>query len=61
MAKVEEAKEIPTVKVLDAAIVPTKKTFPPRAVIVLLGMMLGTTMAMTWVLAKMRGYILHAS
>ena len=31
-------------KVLDAAIVPTKKTFPPRTVIVILGMMLGTTM-----------------
>ena len=31
LAKVEEAKEIPTVKVLDAAIVPTKKTFPPRS------------------------------
>ena len=37
MAKVEEAKEIPTVKVLDAAIVPTKKTFPPRTVIVHFG------------------------
>ena len=49
MAKVEEAKEIPTVKVLDAAIVPTKKTFPPRTVIVILGMMLGTTIAMSWV------------
>jgi uncharacterized protein involved in exopolysaccharide biosynthesis len=54
LAKVEEAKEIPTVKVLDAAIVPTKKTFPPRTVIILLGMMLGTTVAMTWVLAKTR-------
>jgi uncharacterized protein involved in exopolysaccharide biosynthesis len=54
LAKVEEAKEIPTVKVLDAAIVPTKKTFPPRTVIVLLGTMLGSTMGMTWVLAKTR-------
>ena len=61
MAKVEEAKEIPTVKVLDAAIVPTKKTFPPRAVIVLLGMMLGTTVAMTWVLGKMRWDSVDAS
>ena len=54
LAKVEEAKEIPTVKVLDAAIVPTKKTFPPRTVIVIFGMMLGTAVAMTWVLAKTR-------
>jgi uncharacterized protein involved in exopolysaccharide biosynthesis len=61
LAKVEEAKEIPTVKVLDAAIVPTKKTFPPRTVIVILGMMLGTTMAMTWVLAKTRWDAVDAS
>lgn len=61
LAKVEEAKEIPTVKVLDAAIVPTKKTFPPRTVIVLLGMMLGTTVAMTWVLAKTRWDAVDAS
>jgi uncharacterized protein involved in exopolysaccharide biosynthesis len=61
LAKVEEAKEIPTVKVLDAAIVPTKKTFPPRTVIVLLGMMLGTTMAMTWVLGKTRWDAVDAS
>jgi uncharacterized protein involved in exopolysaccharide biosynthesis len=52
LAKVQEAKEIPTVKVLDAAIVPTKKSFPPRTVIVLLGTMLGITMAMTWILGK---------
>jgi len=61
LAKVEEAKEIPTVKVLDAAIVPTKKTFPPRTVIVLLGMMLGTTIAMTWVLGKTRWDAVDAS
>jgi capsule polysaccharide export protein KpsE/RkpR len=54
LAKVQEAKEIPTVKVLDAPIVPTKKTFPPRTVIVLLGTMLGVTLAMTWILGKTR-------
>jgi capsule polysaccharide export protein KpsE/RkpR len=61
LAKVQEAKEIPTVKVLDAAIVPTKKTFPPRTVIVLLGMMLGATVAMTWVLAKTQWDAVDAS
>ena len=30
LAKVQEAKEVPSVKVLDAAVVPTKKSFPPR-------------------------------
>src|SRR6202047_11587 len=33
-AKVQEAKEIPTVKVLDHADVPDKKSFPPRLVII---------------------------
>lgn len=61
LAKVEEAKEIPTVKVLDAAIVPTKKTFPPRSVIVILGMMLGTAIGMTWILAKTQWEAVEAS
>lgn len=54
LAKVQEAKEIPTVKVLDPAMVPTKKSFPPRAVIVVLGTMLGLTLAMTYVAGKTR-------
>lgn len=37
LAKVQEAKEIPTVKVLDAPMVPEKKVFPPRSLIILLG------------------------
>jgi uncharacterized protein involved in exopolysaccharide biosynthesis len=37
MAKVQEVKEIPTVRVLDPANVPDKKSFPPRVFIVLLG------------------------
>ena len=52
LAKVQEAKEIPTVKILDPAIVPTKKSFPPRTVIVALGTMLGIALAMTWLLGK---------
>jgi capsule polysaccharide export protein KpsE/RkpR len=52
LAKVEEAKEIPTVKVLDPAIVPTKKSFPPRTLIVVLGTMLGLALAMAWVAGR---------
>jgi uncharacterized protein involved in exopolysaccharide biosynthesis len=52
LAKVQEAKEIPTVKVLVPAIVPTKKSFPPRILIMLLGTMLGITLAMMWILGK---------
>jgi capsule polysaccharide export protein KpsE/RkpR len=37
LAKVQEAKETPSVKVLDAARVPEKKSFPPRTFITLLG------------------------
>jgi len=54
LAKVQEAKEIPTVKVLDAALVPTKKSFPPRAVIVVLGTMLGIAVAMMGIVGKTR-------
>jgi len=52
LAKVEEAKEIPSVKVLDAAVVPTKKSFPPRLAIILLGTAVGMTLAVIWVLAN---------
>jgi uncharacterized protein involved in exopolysaccharide biosynthesis len=37
LAKVEEAKEVPSVKVLDAAAVPTKKSFPPRGLLTVAG------------------------
>jgi len=54
LAKVEEAKEVPSVKVLDAAVVPTKKSFPPR----LLFTAAGTTFALlamcAWLFAKQK-------
>jgi uncharacterized protein involved in exopolysaccharide biosynthesis len=53
MAKVQEAKEIPTVKVLDPALVPTEKSFPPRGMIIVLGTALGVTLAFAWVLGKL--------
>ena len=49
MAKVQEAKEIPTVKVLDAADIPDKKTFPPRLLIIFLGTVLSLAIAVVWV------------
>jgi capsule polysaccharide export protein KpsE/RkpR len=61
LAKVQEAKEIPTVKVLDPAIVPTKKSFPPRLVIVVLGTLLGTTLAFIWIVRKTRWDALDAN
>jgi capsule polysaccharide export protein KpsE/RkpR len=49
LAKVQEAKEIPTVKVLDPPNLPDKKSFPPRTLIVLLGTMLAFSGGVTWV------------
>src|SRR6266478_510564 len=37
LAKVQEAKEIPSVTVLDAASLPERKSFPPRTLIALMG------------------------
>ena len=52
MAKVQEVKEIPTVKVLDAAHVPDKKSFPPHILIMFLGTAFSVALATTWVLGK---------
>ena len=49
LAKVQEAKEIPTVKVLDAADIPDKKSFPPRLLIIVFGTSLGVAAAAVWV------------
>jgi capsule polysaccharide export protein KpsE/RkpR len=54
LAKVQEAKEIPTVKMLDQANLPERRSFPPRILVTLmcgLSALLGTGV---WVLAKNR-------
>jgi capsule polysaccharide export protein KpsE/RkpR len=51
LAKIEEAKEIPTVKILDPADVPEKKSFPPRILITLLGGLLSLCSAAVIVIA----------
>ncbi len=61
MAKVQEAKEIPSVKVLDAAVVPTKKSYPPRTIFTLFGTFLGVAIGTTWILAKSRWDSIQAS
>ncbi|MGB6597153.1 MAG: Wzz/FepE/Etk N-terminal domain-containing protein [Candidatus Acidiferrum sp.] len=52
LAKVEEAKETPSVKVLDPAKVPEKKSFPPRLLIMFLGTFLVFSLSVVWVLGK---------
>lgn len=52
LAKVEEAKEIPSVKVLDAAIVPTKKAYPPRGLFTIAGATLVFAAACAWIFIR---------
>ena len=50
LAKVEEAKEIPTVKVLDAPNVPERKSFPPRLLIICAAAFLSLALGVVWLL-----------
>jgi len=54
LAKVQEAKETPSVKVLDPGIVPEKKSFPPRLLIMFLGTVLTLSMSVVWVVGSNR-------
>jgi len=49
-AKIQEAKEIPTVNVVDAALFPEKTSFPPRALIALVGAFLSFLIAGVFVI-----------
>ena len=52
LAKVQEVKETPTVKVLDPAKVPEKKSFPPRMLIMFLGTFLFFSISVVWVICS---------
>jgi uncharacterized protein involved in exopolysaccharide biosynthesis len=54
LAKVQEAKETPSVKILDPAAVPEKKSFPPRSVIMFLGTFFVLGFSLVWVLGSTR-------
>jgi capsule polysaccharide export protein KpsE/RkpR len=54
IAKVEEAREVPSVKVLDPADVPEQKSFPPRILFVTLGTFLVIAGAAGWTLGYAR-------
>jgi capsule polysaccharide export protein KpsE/RkpR len=49
LAKIQEAKEIPTAKVMDEATLPERKSFPPRVVFIILGVVLGGLAGSLWV------------
>ena len=52
LAKVQEAKETPSVKVLDGARLPEKKSFPPRLLIMFLGGCVSLMIGTVWVLGR---------
>ncbi len=52
VAKVEEAKEIPSIKVLDAPVIPEKKSWPPRAIIILIGTFAALGICLLWFAMK---------
>jgi uncharacterized protein involved in exopolysaccharide biosynthesis len=54
LAKVQEAKETPSVRVLDPARVPEKKSSPPRLEIMFLGTFLVSALSVVWVLGSAR-------
>jgi uncharacterized protein involved in exopolysaccharide biosynthesis len=54
LAKVQEAKEIPSVKVLDAPDIPERKSFPPRTLIVAGCAMLALAFSVLWILGAQR-------
>jgi len=52
LAKVQEAKETPSVKMIDPPNIPEKKSFPPRLEIMLLGTVLATFLGVAWTFAR---------
>lgn len=54
IARVDEAREVPSVKVLDVAAVPEKKSFPPRLVIMLFGTCFAAALCSVYILGEAR-------
>jgi uncharacterized protein involved in exopolysaccharide biosynthesis len=54
LAKVQEVKETPSVKILDVASAPERKSFPPRLLIIFLSAFLSLTWGIVWVLSEAR-------
>jgi capsule polysaccharide export protein KpsE/RkpR len=52
MAKVQEAKEIPTVKILDPPQIPDKRSYPPRLLIIFLGTASTMAVAISLIFAR---------
>lgn len=53
MARVEEAREVPSIKVLDVAGVPERKSFPPRLLLMIVGTLLACALGAFWIIKSM--------
>jgi tyrosine-protein kinase Etk/Wzc len=51
-ARLDEAREVPLIQVIDSATIPDKKSGPPRALLVLASCLLGALAGASWVLLK---------
>ena len=61
LAKVQEAKETPSVKVLDEARVPERKSFPPRALIIVICTVVGLAGSVLFTVGRARWNALDAA
>jgi capsule polysaccharide export protein KpsE/RkpR len=52
MAKIQEAKELPTVRVMDPATVPERKAGPYRVLLMFLSVMVAVMLASSWLLGR---------
>jgi capsule polysaccharide export protein KpsE/RkpR len=52
ISKVQEAKEVPSVKVLDPPDIPEKKSFPPRLLLTFVGAILALVIGIAWIIAR---------
>jgi capsule polysaccharide export protein KpsE/RkpR len=59
LARVEEAKETPSVQVLDSADVPEQKSYPQRWMIVLAGILMSLVFGVVWILGNRQWEILN--
>ena len=50
MARVEEAREVPSIKVLDVAGIPERKSFPPRLLLMTVGTLLACALGAFWII-----------
>jgi uncharacterized protein involved in exopolysaccharide biosynthesis len=54
VARVDEAKEIPSVRALDVALPPDRRAWPPRAIIVVAGTLLAMVAGFFWIVGRQR-------